>query len=463
MPSGTTRTVGDKGLVWYGRTATPDRYFDPTRGTKMSHIFTFPPLNPKNGSKRPRIVSPEMLNTENRTYTKYFVIKMNEGSFKTVSPFIIHKALTSTVGELDNVKKLNDGSLLIEVKNEKQSDLISKLIKLHTYEVFTEPHRSLNVTKGVITCQDLLNCNEAEILDNLKEYGVIGVRRITTKKNGEISPTASLILSFETHSLPERIKAGFHSLRVRPYIPNPLRCFKCQKFGHISAKCEFESACPSCGKPDHPNEECSPPPICANCNGNHSPRYKGCPVYKAELEIQRIKTTEKLSYFEARKKYKVINPQGILYSSALTNTRKYTINPLQANSNEKISDKANIPNPIPSQNPNTTPQTTQNNPKNPKIPLPNLKPVLSTPKLLIKTPTNPVIPHIPPPPQNPNLSKEIDKTTAQNTDALEKTPKSSSRSRNKSKRDTSSSSKASSTTENMEIDLDIKDRGKNKK
>lgn len=49
----------------------------------------------------------------------------------------------------------------------------------------------------------------------------------------EIYPTKHIILTFNDPNLTSRIKAAYLSCAVQPYIPNPLRCFKCQ---HMSMK-----------------------------------------------------------------------------------------------------------------------------------------------------------------------------------------------------------------------------------
>lgn len=56
------------------------------------------------------------------------------------------------------------------------------------------------------------------------------------------------------------------------------------------------------GKPLHEGQSCEDNPTLANCNGAHSARYRECPKYKIEQAIQRLKVTEKLNYFEAKKK-----------------------------------------------------------------------------------------------------------------------------------------------------------------
>ncbi|GBO11583.1 hypothetical protein AVEN_202519-1 [Araneus ventricosus] len=37
-------------------------------------------------------------------------------------------------------------------------------------------------------------------------------------------------------------------LAVRPFIPNPLRCFKCQRFGHSQTNCRGTLTCARCAE-----------------------------------------------------------------------------------------------------------------------------------------------------------------------------------------------------------------------
>lgn len=99
-----------------------------------------------------------------------------------------------------------------------------------------------------------------------------------------------------------------YTLTVRPYIPSPMRCYKCQKFGHTSQRCDGPSICGDCGKEQHDGLECSPPPKCVNCSGEHAPRSRQCPKYKQEKVIQEIKVINKLSYPEARRKFREMAP-----------------------------------------------------------------------------------------------------------------------------------------------------------
>ncbi|GFW86829.1 uncharacterized protein TNCV_2809841 [Trichonephila clavipes] len=100
--------------------------------------------------------------------------------------------------------------------------------------------------------------------------------------------------------LPSNIKAGYLNCKVRPYIPNPLRCFKCQRFGHSQTSCRGQLTCSRCASVGHVSTYCSLEPKCINCSQPHPSDSKICPKWKIEKQIQEIKT-KNISYPEVRK------------------------------------------------------------------------------------------------------------------------------------------------------------------
>ncbi|GBM37200.1 hypothetical protein AVEN_14970-1 [Araneus ventricosus] len=255
-------------------------------------------------------------------YSKFFVINSENNTLKNTSPIFIHKSIVAFVGETKSVKKLNNGSLLIEVANSKQAENIQKLKKIGNIEVTVTPHRTLNHSKGVISESEFQRDLEEDLLDSLQDQKVISVRRITIKKNGQNFPTKHLILTFNTPVLPKSVKIAYINCNVKHYIPNPLRCFKCQRFGHTLTACRSKQNCARCSLPDHDSNNCSSPtPKCYNCTGEHPADFKSCPRYKLEKEIQTVKITKNISFPEARKIVNDRNPQpGLSYSAGLQPT-----------------------------------------------------------------------------------------------------------------------------------------------
>lgn len=211
---------------------------------------------------------------EDETFPRFLFIhsENQDQPLAKLSPFVVAKILDSNIGAEYKAKKLYSGDLLAEVVRKSQSSTLLKMTSLGDLPVTVSKHRMLNTVRGVISEDDLLSTSEDEILEGLRASKVVSVQRITFKREGTEVKTKHLILTFERHTLPVLVKAGYLNCRVRPYVPNPQRCFRCQRFGHGSRSCRGKETCAKCGSHDHVADICENEVCCANCKGPH-PAY----------------------------------------------------------------------------------------------------------------------------------------------------------------------------------------------
>ena len=113
---------------------------------------------------------------------------------------------------------------------------------------------------------------------------------------------------------PKKIKVEYLTVKVDLFVPNPLRCFNCNKFGPTNQCCKTRAKCQRCGK-DKLEEQCDGSQICSNCKGPHAASAKDCPVWKTEKEIQRIRVEKHISFPEARQLVEAKFPSATLTSS----------------------------------------------------------------------------------------------------------------------------------------------------
>lgn len=240
--------------------------------------------------------------SKSNTWPKFIVLESvtPDMPLTKLSPFAIQKGISGIAGTVKDVKKIRSGQILIECSKKSHADNLLHCNSLGGVPVRALPHPHLNSCKGVICTRDLHDMEEDDIVTELKDQGVTHVKRITIKRDDKIIKTGTYILTFKLHDLPGKLLIGYLSVQVDKYIPNPLRCFSCQKFGHGSASCKNKPVCCTCGEDGH-EPICTRPPKCCNCQGNHPASSKVCPVWIKEKEIQRIRVTKKISYPQARK------------------------------------------------------------------------------------------------------------------------------------------------------------------
>ena len=92
-----------------------------------------------------------------------------------------------------------------------------------------------------ISTDDLVAC--------LASQGVKFVKRFCFKRSdsSELKDSRSVFLKFTTADLPGEVKIGYLFFRVKQYVPKPLRCFKCNRYGHVAGHCRGKLCRSICG------------------------------------------------------------------------------------------------------------------------------------------------------------------------------------------------------------------------
>ena len=259
---------------------------------------------------------------------------LNESQQLTkLSPFAVEKMILGKFGTVNKVTKMRSGSLLIEATRPAQARNILDTTSFMDIDVKATPHRSLNTSKGVIRDhgRDLYDMNEMDIVSELRDQGVEGVSRFILKKDGKEIKTNTLFITFATPTPPAKLRIGYYNVDVKLYIPNPLRCFTCQEFGHSRKYCKNPLRCWKCGNEGHDGSECTSESICCvNCKGKHFSSDKSCPTWIFEKEVQRVKAEKALPYGEARRLVTASStssssPIPTSYASAVRSTPKRSI------------------------------------------------------------------------------------------------------------------------------------------
>ena len=226
-------------------------------GLPPDHQETDPKLKIKNGTAD---LSPDHLASIwaiPKKYDPYLTVKpvndSDKKQFAELSSGKIWKQLSNlevkSVGRIDR----KTDSLTIQTKTATESDKLLNCKEFCGLPVEIKPHGSLNYSKGVVKNSWLKNSTAEELEKDLEP--VIKAEQVIIKKSGKLVKTGTWIFTFSTPICPTRMDVYWMKLPVQVYIPRPMRCFKCQRFGHLTKYCKakFET-CVKCGAPEkHPD------------------------------------------------------------------------------------------------------------------------------------------------------------------------------------------------------------------
>lgn len=224
-----------------------------------------------------------------------------DGKNLPIEPFIIGKSLELCAGPIELAKSENKSTrYVIQTRKPTQVEKLLKMTQLiDGTEVSVVLHPRLNVSRCVISAYDLLEKDEAEIVQEMSSQGDIAVRRIL-KANKE--KTTAIILTFNRSVYPANVKIGVLNFKTRPYYPNPLLCFGCYEYGHPRVGCTNPKRCYNCSQNHEEKDVCDHAPFCRNCGKDHRPSSRQCPIYKNEMDIIRTRIDHNISSAEARKR-----------------------------------------------------------------------------------------------------------------------------------------------------------------
>ena len=155
-------------------------------------------------------------------------------SLNNVNPNTIAKTITSCSGSPPDFIKPLKNAIMIKCKNDKQYRKLKELEMIGNIPITVQ--EELFHPRGVISGIPV-GMTESEIHQELKRQNVIHVKRImrktpkqtnqegTVEPQTHLTPTRSILLTFESNNLPQEINLCYQKFQVKPYIPPVIRCW----------------------------------------------------------------------------------------------------------------------------------------------------------------------------------------------------------------------------------------------
>ena len=279
----------------------------------------YSPAPPFSDENYPRLKSNQSYakGSKDLFYKRFLKIEHADSNTKMadLNPFHVDRQLKALLGKKTFYKanKIRSGHLLIEVD---RKDIVEKLKRTKTLgdiPVVIKEHNTLNSCKGRIFCdnREVKEMTNDEIKAEMNDQSVTEVyRQLKKNEKDEEEKLDSFIITFDKLQLPNTVKIGYEIVEVKPYYPNPRRCFNCQLYGHGKVTCTHEPVCAKCAQKGHEYDDCENDfVLCFHCEQEHKTSDKRCPMYKLEKMIIEEKTKTNITFREARRRIYSVNPE----------------------------------------------------------------------------------------------------------------------------------------------------------
>ena len=194
----------------------------------------------------------EMLMKSETNWPRFFIVESasEDPPLQKLSSFAVQKGFQAIAGTLKSIKRLRDGSFLVECGKRAQARNL-----LQTNRFIDRPVKGSNqvswprwhVGGWDPGWTERSGCGWGEPSD--------------TEEGGEGDPHQHSFLDVWFPELPKEITVGHLKVKTALLVPNPMRCFNCNKFDHTSHRCKVAAKCSECGKDKHEGR-CKGPKLC---------------------------------------------------------------------------------------------------------------------------------------------------------------------------------------------------------
>ena len=284
---------------------------------------------------------------------KWFVAEYkNGGNFMKATKWIKWK-----IGNIEdkNLKRYGK-AILIEADDDTRASLLTNFKPPADGNIKSvTPHRTFNLTKGIVHSRDLYEFSEEEILEMCPE-NIYRVQKLKGANN-------SILMFFSNRFLPEYITVCNSRLRVKKFRPNPKQCRQCLDYGHVKSVCPNKEKCLNCSVEYEGEHRCSNIKFCFHCSGDHGPTSRNCARYRFEQDIVAIAEDEHISFGSAKRRVLGANKDPSSTYASVVRQVKTIKTQGRPNSSDTVVASAVVHNPLASRSNVTKKSTSPSRPK----------------------------------------------------------------------------------------------------
>ena len=182
------------------------------------------------------------------------------------------------------------GQFQLYPKDVESRELLSTLKEIQGKEVAILPFKATRKPVKAVVMKYPLELDTDLLLR--KEFITSAQRCLSKDKQ----PTRQVIITC-VGKAPTSVDLGiWGGFNIRPYVPDPVRCYRCQRWGHFSSRCKNQERCGVCSGA-HPSRVCldkhhrceTTQAKCPNCGNGHHAWNLRCPERLKRLPRQPMK------------------------------------------------------------------------------------------------------------------------------------------------------------------------------
>jgi len=132
---------------------------------------------------------------------------------------------------------------------------------------------------------------------------VISFKRISTKKEGTLTPTRIIELKFLSPKIPDSLSIYNVIFKITPNVRYPLQCNNCLSFGHTTKFCRSKTRYSHCSENNQSINVCpqadSTEPLCISCQLPPLSTDRRCREWYFQRDVKKIMATENIPFCEA--------------------------------------------------------------------------------------------------------------------------------------------------------------------
>ena len=265
-----------------------------------SNIVTLKPFKGSGRPKQRRKIHPTLIHFDSLfgsdSWSRFLVMKTDS----KITPLRLEYHLLKRCPTKEiSFRSTKENEWLVETTTRQQSESLLSLTSIDGVQVVVTKHDNLNSIRGTVVLPTYDN-EEEEIdkkmlLESLQmRYSNVEDLELYNIPNKKYPGSYLKIakIKFQGQNLPSKIIVFGQNRELRPFVPSPLQCKNCSRYGHTAKKCLNQPVCAYCSSSDHETKWNCGQPRCINCGQDHHSRSKECcfHLYNAELKILQDRT-----------------------------------------------------------------------------------------------------------------------------------------------------------------------------